>query len=131
MKYWRISFLSAIGFAVVASSCSRTADARYVDLSTGKEVVLVKDEKSGLMVNKETGKSVYMYVDTKTNDTIYGSTGKVINGDVVRLEDGTYKYTGAYDIKEDDFKVKREKDGDLKIKDGDSKYKYDADENEK
>jgi hypothetical protein len=121
----------AIGLAIVFSSCDKTAGARYIDLSTGKEVKLEKDEATGLWVNVETKKPVYIYVDTKTNDTIYGSTGKVINGSIVRLESGDYRYTGDYEYKNGDYKVEVEKDGDLKIKDGDSKIKVDGETGEK
>ncbi len=130
-----LSFLAliAIGFAMTISSCNKTAGARYIDLSTGKEVKLEKDEATGLWVDVDTKKPVYMYVDTRTNDTIYGSTGKVINGQVARLEDGSYRFIGEYDYKSADgnLKVEVEKDGDITIKDGDKKIKIDAEEGEK
>ncbi len=131
-----ISFLAliVIGFAMAITSCNRAADARYIDLRTGKEVVLEKDESSGLWVDVDTRKPVYIYVDTKTNDTIYGNTGRVINGEIVRLDNGDYKYSGdieSSEYKSGDYKMEVEKDGDVKIKDGDQKVKIDGETGEK
>lgn len=107
---------------------------RYLDLSTGDRVDLEKDPGSGVMVRTDTKKPVEIYVDTKTNDTIYGPTGKVINGQLVKLGEWKYKYDdGDYKIKNDDadYKKKVEKDGDVKIKDGDTKTKIDGETGEK
>src|SRR6185436_4300213 len=96
---------------------------RYLDLNTGDRVDLEKDSNTGLMVRRDTKKPVAIYVDTKTNDTIYGLTGKVINGHVVKLGEWKYKYDNdEYKIKNDeaDYKKKVEKDGDVKIKNGDT-----------
>jgi hypothetical protein len=96
---------------------------RYVDLTSGAHVDLVKDEKTGTMVDSKTHKPVEIYVDTKTNDTIYGPTGKVINGYIVKTSDGKYKYEGdEYKYKNGDYKVKVEGD-EVKIKNGDKKIK--------
>jgi hypothetical protein len=119
--------IASIAFTVV--SCENKA--RYIDLNTGKEVELVKDETSGLMVNKETKQPVEIYVDTKNNDTIYGKTGKVINGEVRKSDGNVYVWSGAYEYKNGDMKVEVEKDGDIKIKDGDSKIKIDGETGEK
>jgi hypothetical protein len=121
-----ISIIAAVSFAWV--SCE--SKGRYLDLNTGKEVELVKDEKTGLMVNKETNEPVDIYVDTKNNDTIYGKTGKVINGEINRSGE-VYVWRGAYEYKNGDLKVEVEKDGDIKIKDGDSKLKIDGETGEK
>lgn len=123
------------GFVLVSGiiSCADTKD-RYVDLRTGKNIELVKDDKSGLMVDKTTKEPVYIYVDTKNNDTIYGKTGTVINGQVVKNNQDEYVYEKdfeAYEAKGDDYKVEVEKDGDIKIKDGDSKIKIDGETGEK
>jgi hypothetical protein len=106
---------------------------RYVDLNTGDRVDLEKDSSSGLMVRTDTKKPVDIYVDTKTKDTIYARTGKVINGHVVKLGEWKYKYDDEYMIKNDDadYKKKVEKDGDIKIKDGDTKIKIDGETGEK
>ena len=124
-----------VGFVLVSGiiSCSDTKD-RYVDLRTVKNIELVKDEKTGLMVDKTTNEPVYIYVDTKNNDTIYGKTGTVINGQVVKNNQDEYVYEKdfeAYEAKGEDYKVEVEKDGDIKIKDGDSKIKIDGETGEK
>jgi hypothetical protein len=123
----KLRFLFVIAAAGMWTACGK-ANARYIDLSTGKEVQLEKDAASGLMVSTETRKPVYIYVDTEKNDTIYGSTGKVINGQLVKNDDNSYRYSGAYKFKsaDGDLKVEVEKDGDIKIKDGDSKLKIDG-----
>ena len=76
------------------------------------------------MVNAETGEPVRIYVDRETNDTIWGSTGKVVNGKVVKAEDGEWKIkydNDGYKAKMgDDYKVKSG-DGEYKVKNGDYK----------
>jgi len=114
-------FLISISASVLLTACKED---RYVDLTSGEAIKLEKDEATGLMVQTDTRKPVYIYVDTKTHDTIYGATGKVINGSVVKTEDGKYKYDGddEYKIKDGDFKKKVDGD-EIKIKDGDTKIK--------
>ena len=115
-------------------SCTAEKD-RYVDLRTGENIELEKDSETGVWVNAETKKPVYMYVDTKKNDTIYGKSGLVINGHIVRSDDNVYWYDvdhkEEYKVKSDDYKMKVEKDGDIKIKDGDKKTKIDGETGEK
>ena len=119
--------------------CKDKTESDYYDLNMGENVSLVKDENTGLMVDAETRKPVYIYVNNETKDTIYGATGKVINGQVIRLEDGKYKYDdlkvkldedGEFKIKDGDYKKKVEADGDTKIKEDDSKKKTDAETGE-
>jgi len=106
--------------AVLLTACNRD---RYVDLTSGAYVNLEKDEKTGRMVDTKTHKPVYIYVDTKSHDTIYGATGEVINGHVVKSDDGKYKYEkDEYKYKNGDYKMKVEGD-EVKIKDGDTKIK--------
>ncbi len=131
----KISVLAVFAIGMLLTSCDN--DARYIDLNTGKRVELVKDESTGLMVNSESKQPVYIYVDTKTRDTIYGRTGKVINGNVVKVE-GEYKYDNdnirvTTDVKSNDgdYKKEVEKDGDIKIKDGNKKIKIDGETGEK
>ena len=133
----QVLFFSAITTLLVLGSCKEKTG--YYDLNNDKPVTLVKDENSGLMVDAETKQPVYIYVNEQTNDTIFGATGKVINGQVVKLEDGKYKYDdlkvkldedGDYKIKEGDYKKKVEADGDIKIKDGDKKTKIDGETGE-
>ena len=115
-------------------SCTAEKD-RYVDLRTGENIELEKDSETGVWVNAKTKKPVYMYVDTKKNDTIYGKSGLVINGHIVRSDDNVYWYDvdhkEEYKVKSDDYKMKVEKDGDIKIKEGDKKTKIDGETGEK
>jgi hypothetical protein len=136
---------------MVVYSCS-DSNSRYIDLNSGKSVELKKDDKSGLMVNAETGKPLTLYVDTRTNDTINGKTGKVVNGSIRKADDGRYTYEnesavrkessgggdykikyddGEYKIKKGDYKKEVEKDGDITIKDGDTKIKIDGETGER
>ena len=115
----KVFFVSALASLLVLISCKDRTDAAYYDLNSGKTVKLEKDEATGLMVDAETRQPVYIYVNKETEDTIYGLTGEVINGKVVKLEDGKYKYG--------DLKIKQDEDGDFKLKDGDLKKKIDAD----
>jgi hypothetical protein len=124
----KILFVLVASFALYA--CTND---RYVDLNTGRGIKLEKDPQTGLMVNTETKKPVKIYVDTRTHDTIYGPSGKVINGSIVKISDGTYVYDNN-DIKsnnESGDKRKVEKDGDVKIKDGDTKIKIDGETGKK
>ena len=130
-------FLSAISAALALSSCKEKTG--YYDLNKKEPVTLVKDENTGLLVDADTKKPVYIYVNEATKDTIFGLTGKVINGNLVKLEDGKYKYDdlkvkldedGDFKIKDGDYKRKVEADGDIKIKDGDTKKKIDGETGE-
>ena len=134
------TFFLTITIALLAlTGCQEGTKSRYYDLNRDERASLVKDEKTGLMVDAETKKSVYIYVNEETNDTIFGATGKVINGNVIKLEDGKYKYEdlkvkldedGDFKIKDGDYKRKVEADGDIKIKDGDKKTKIDGETGE-
>lgn len=134
------TFFLAITTAVLAfSGCKDETKSGYYDLNRDESIDLIKDENTGLMVNAETKKPAYIYVNEETNDTIFGATGKVINGNVIKLEDGKYKYEdlkvkldedGDFKIKDGDYKRKVEADGDIKIKDGDKKTKIDGETGE-
>src|SRR4051794_17164033 len=101
-----IGILVIAGIATGIYACSNAnANGRYLDLNTGETVELKKDSATGLMVNAETGKPVHIYVDTKTHDTIYGATGQIINGKVVKANNGKYTYP------EGDVKIKEEANG--------------------
>ncbi|MGZ5220406.1 MAG: hypothetical protein ACXWC7_10015 [Chitinophagaceae bacterium] len=128
-------FISITAAMLVLISCQEQNKSGYYDLNKDETVTLVKDENTGLLVNAETKQPVYIYVNRETNDTIYGVTGEVINGQVVKLEDGKFKYAdlkikededGDFKIKDGDYKRKVEADGDIKIKDGDTKKKIDG-----
>lgn len=139
--------------ALIGQSCDN-ADARYIDPNTGDALELKKDDNSGLLVDAETGKPVTIYVDTETKDTVWGSTGKVVNGKLRKNKsaDGEYVYVyenedndntngndgsssgsgnGAYEVKSGDYKKEVEKDGDIKIKDGNKKIKIDGETGER
>ncbi len=129
----QVFFLSALSAVLAFSSCKEKTG--YYDLNNEKSVALVKDENTGLLVDVETKKPVYIYVTEETNAPIFGFTGKVINGQLVKLEDGKYKYEdlkvkldedGDFKVKDGDYKRKVDADGDIKIKDGDSKKKIDG-----
>jgi len=133
-------FIVVVSGIIVTSSFMSCADqnTHYVDLNTGKRITVVKDSTNGVMVNKETGEPVGIYVDTDTRDTIYGKTGEVINNHVIKTEDGKYSYevidNNPDKVKSEpdgDYKKKVEKDGDVKIKDGDTKIKIDGETGEK
>jgi hypothetical protein len=128
MKLFTVVLLSVVTMAVLVA-CNNGKD-RYVDLASGKTVILEKDEKSGLMVDAGTKKPIRIYVDTEKNDTIWGKTGVVINGNLQRSQDGIYIYAGDNDggttVTGDDYKKKVDSDGDIKIKDGDTKTKIDG-----
>jgi len=116
----RLLIITSLSTTIFFAACK---EGRYYDLTAGKYIEVEKDDQ-GRIVNSKTHEPVYIYVDTKTNDTIYGVTGKVINGYVVKTEDGKYKYEGddEYKIKDDDYKKKVDGD-EVKIKDGDKKTK--------
>lgn len=155
MKTRFLLLAGAVSFGLFA--CDNN-ESRYLDLSSGEAVELEKDEKTGLMVNAETGKPVKIYVDRRSKDTIWGESGKVINGDLVRTEEGEWKYKGddykvkvdgdeykvksgddykvkgedgEYKIKNGDYKKEVEKDGDVTIKNGDTKIKIDGETGER
>lgn len=133
--------LTAFAGSLFFAACNDN-ESRYYNLSTGEAVELEKDEKTGLMVDAETGKTVRVYVDRESKDTIWGATGKVVNGQIVKADDGEWKITndddskvkmedGDYKVKDGDYKKKVEKDGDVKIKDGDKTIKIDGETGER
>lgn len=123
MKTFVFSALSIIAVAHL-SACNRTEDSvRAIDLETGETVTVVKDTSTGKFINAKTGEPVNLFVNTKTKDTIYGPTGDVANNQVRKTEEGKYVYYGK--IKDGEFKMERERDGDYKVKYGDDyKEKY-------
>ena len=108
------------------------AQAHYIDLNSGERIRVVKDDH-GRLVNAEDKKPVRFYIDTKSKDTIDGRTGKVVNGELVKSDEGQYEYISVQEAlaSDDDFKKKVEKDGDIKIKSGDKKIKIDGKTGEK
>jgi len=137
--------------AMIAVSFTACKEDKYVDLNTNKEVYLMKDDKTGYMIDTVTKQPVWFYVNTANNDTFYGKTGAKINGTYAKVKmdaeaemapkegmlnaDGTTvekRDNGDIIIKNEDadYKKKIEADGDVKIKSGDDKVKYDADKDE-
>lgn len=89
----------------------------YVDLNTGKEVYIIKDESTGYATDSIAKVPVEFYVNTSTNDTLF-RTGMVVNNMLIEEE-------GKWMLDETKVKI----DGDeIKIKDGDSKVKIDGEE---
>lgn len=146
----KILLLSCIAGLAITYACDN-AEGRYVDLNNNETVKLKKDESSGLMVREDNGERVNMYIDTETNDTIDGRTGNVVNGKIRKNNSGNWvmitherendheinmkadmhEEGEAYKIKRGDYKKKVEKDGDIKIKDGNMKIKIDGETGEK
>lgn len=148
----KLSGLLLIAFSFIMAS---SANAQYVDLTTGKSITIIKNQANGMMYNPETQRVVYLYINPSTKDTFYGRTGENINGKVMRMTTGRYVYNGdegyVFDqgefrprresdgyrkifqgdgdvkLKGGDFKKKTEIDGDVKVKEGDAKAKAKAD----
>ena len=121
-----ISLLVIIAGGITWISCGN-AKARYIDLNSGEKISIQKDEQ-GRLVNAEDKRPVRFYIDTKTKDTLDGRTGKVVNGELVKVTDGDYEYITVREIlaADDDYKIKVEKDGDVKIKTDNKKIKIDG-----
>ncbi len=125
MKKITVILLTSVCFAGWMS-CNN-GEARYVDLNTGDRIKVKKDTR-GRLVNAADEKPVRFYVDTKTSDTLDGRTGKVVNGELVKVDDGTYEYLVVRETlaADDEFKRKIEDDGDIKIKTSKKKIKIDG-----
>ncbi len=151
MKKKIIAGLAVLGLI----STTQSTSAQFVDLATGKQVNLVKNQANGIMYNPESQRPIYIYTNVNTKDTLYGRTGAVINGHVLKQTNGTYVYAGdsAYIFSNGDYRLRKESDnykrrfdsdgdviltgenfkkkteidGDVKIKDGDSKVKIEGD----
>ncbi len=126
--------LAVAGFALAIASCQNpeqhdepiakenentTGSQRYIDPNTGAPVDLYYNAHEKMTYNRENDNAVDFYVNTNTGDTVYGRGRYIVNGYIIRGEDGKYML--------DDTKVKIE-DGELKIKDENGKLKIDDDE---
>ncbi len=120
------SILLGLICITILYSCAKQ-EGEYVDLRTGKKIQLVKDEKSGYMVNAETNKPVYLYIEPSSNDTFYGRTAVKANGKIKQLNEGGFVFVGddSYIYKDGDYLIKVE-DNTPKLE-GDVKIKYDDD----
>ena len=83
--------MAALWLLLATTSCTGKGE-RYTDLNTGMAFELVKDPKTGLMVDAQTGKPLNIYVDLATKDTIDGRSGKIINGMVQKIDASFYVY---------------------------------------
>ena len=91
----------------------------YIDLNSGDTLDYWFDSEKKTVMNRSNNQPVEFYINTHTGDTVYGRGRFVINGLLLRGEDGKWKF--------DESKVKIDKD-ELKIKDGNRKLKIDGDE---
>jgi hypothetical protein len=142
-----ITILPGISFLILGVISCSDNDSRYIDVNTGKSITVVKDSSTGYMLNAETKEPLTVYYDSQAKDTLYGQTAEVINHKVMRTPDGKYYYEIAKPaveqkvltqdeidmelLKNGDYKKKVEKDGDIKIKSGDTKIKIDGETGEK
>ena len=83
--------MAALWLLLATTSCTGKAE-RYTDLNTGMAFELVKDSKTGLLVDAQTGKPLNIYVDHATQDTVDGRTGKIINGNVEKIDNSLFVY---------------------------------------
>jgi hypothetical protein len=123
----RSAFFVGMAAALAIMACNRGPENRFLDLNTGKPVELRTDSATGYQVDAVSGKPVDVYVDTKSHDTIYGRTGKVVNGHVIRTDNGHWvvKNDGEeYKAVSGEAKIKSEGD-ESKVKDGDYTRKVD------
>ena len=131
--YMKKLFVLLCAGTFVVTSCSYEKG-RFLDLRTGKTIEVEKDPQTGAWLDADTKEPVYIYVDTEKKDTIYGRTGAVINGHVVRGDDNVYWYDVDFDkeykVKDGDYKMEVEKDGDVKIKTENKKIKKDGETGE-
>jgi len=127
----KIILSGTLALALGLGACNNhSGEGRFLNLSTGKEVEVVKND-SGEMVDKKTGKPVLLYTDENRRDTFYGVTGERINGHLQRVDKGIYVYdNGEQKIKIDGVsKEKWDADGsEYKYKDADTKIKADNDD---
>ena len=91
----------------------------FIDLNTGDTLDYWYDTEKKTIMNRTTGVPVEFYVNTNTRDTVYGRGRFVVNGLLLKGDDGKWKF--------DEGKVKIDKD-ELKIKDGNRKLKIDGDD---
>ena len=106
-------------------NATSTTSQRYVDPNTGAPVDLYYNAHEKMTYNRETDKPVQFYVNTNTGDTVYGRGRYVVNGYIIRGEDGMFRLDDAkVEVDDDEIKIKGE-NGKLKIDDDEIKYKDD------
>lgn len=106
----------------------------YINLTSGEEVHIIRDETTGIAVDSKTQIPVEFYYDPVTLDTIY-QNGFVVNNLLIKEGDGKYKLDGMkIKIDGDEIKIKTDStklkiDGDeMKMKTDDSKLKVDGED---
>lgn len=93
-------------------------ETEYIDLNTGKPVKLRVDTVTHYIVFAETNEPVTFFVDPTVQDT-FDVKGQNVSDVLVRTETG-------YSVDENKWKIKRQSDGDWKMKDGEgNKIKVD------
>ena len=139
-------WLLGLAMVMIFSSCKNKG--RYLDLSTNEHIAVKKDTLSGYLMNKKTGEPVDFYVDTKTHDTVYGPTGEIVNGRLHKSEEGKWilkpnvsefkaksesensaklkAEEGDYKVTQGNITVKKDQNGNVKIKNGTTKVKIDG-----
>src|SRR5690349_15406643 len=96
-----------------------TSSRRDVDPKKGTPFDLYYNAQEKMTYNRETDKPVKFYVNTNTGDTVYGGGRYIVNGFVIRGDDGIYRL--------DDSKVMIDGD-ELKIIGENGKLKIEGDE---
>ena len=122
MKKLGLILVSVAG-SIIWTACEN-AQAHYIDLSSGEQISVMKDDH-GRLVDAQTKRPVRFYVDAKTKDTVDGRTGRIVNGELVKVDDGDYEYISVREslAEDDQYKKKVEEHGEVKIKNGDHKVK--------
>lgn len=93
-------------------------EADYIDLNTGQQVKLQVDTVTRYIVFKETYQPVQFFIDPTTQDT-FDMKGQNVSDVLIKTE-------GKYMVDETKWKIKRQADGDWKMKDGEgNKIKVD------
>jgi hypothetical protein len=112
---------ASMGSSSSASLEKFDESASYVSLNTKKPVKIKRDMSRGYVVDYETNEPLnYYFYNPATRDT-FDWSGNVVNGYLMKGNDGTYK------LDESRWRIKVDEDGDIKAKDGDdSKIKIDA-----
>jgi hypothetical protein len=105
-----------------------TGSQRYVDPNTGAPVDLYYNKEEKMTYNRETDKPVDLYINTNTGDTVYGKGRYVVNGYIVRGEDGVFRLDNSrVEMDGDELKIIGQNGSKLKVDDDEMKYK-DGDE---
>jgi hypothetical protein len=123
MKKLSVILLSFCGL-IAWTACEHAAQNHYIDLNSGDKIAVVKDDH-GRLVDAQTKKPVRFYVDTKSKDTVDGRTGRVVNGELVKVDEGDYEYISVREsiAEDEEYKRKIEGEGEIKIKHGNRKIK--------